>query len=65
MALFQALNEEGITILLVTHEHDIARYARRVIEMRDGQIVRDEPVVDHHDAARDLDALTPAEAVLT
>ena len=65
MALFQALNEEGITILLVTHEHDIARYARRVIEMRDGQIVRDEPVVDRHEAAQDLDALTPAEAVLT
>jgi putative ABC transport system ATP-binding protein len=41
MALFQELNAEGITIVLVTHETDIAAYARRVVEMRDGQIVRD------------------------
>ena len=66
MALFQELNDEGITILLVTHEHDIARYARRVIEMRDGQIVRDEPVIDRHDAAADVRALglSPERAVV-
>ena len=44
MALFQALNEQGITIILVTHEHDIAEYAKRVIELRDGMIKRDEPI---------------------
>jgi putative ABC transport system ATP-binding protein len=54
MALFQELNGEGITVVLVTHEHDIARYAKRVIEMRDGRILRDERVTDRHDAAADL-----------
>jgi putative ABC transport system ATP-binding protein len=44
LALFQELNERGITVLIVTHEPDIAQYARRVIELRDGLIVRDEPV---------------------
>jgi putative ABC transport system ATP-binding protein len=57
MTLFQELNDAGLTIVLVTHEHDIARYAKRVIEMRDGHVVRDEPVADHHDAAADLRAL--------
>jgi putative ABC transport system ATP-binding protein len=41
MALFQELNDQGITILLVTHEHDVASYARRVVELRDGRVVRD------------------------
>jgi putative ABC transport system ATP-binding protein len=54
MALFQELNDEGITILLVTHESDISRYARRIIEMRDGRIVKDEPVHDRHIASTDL-----------
>lgn len=39
MALFQELNKEGITIVMVTHEPDIARFAKRVIQMRDGEIV--------------------------
>lgn len=54
MALFQALNAQGITILIVTHEHDIASYAERVVEMRDGRIIRDAPVTNRHDAAKDL-----------
>jgi putative ABC transport system ATP-binding protein len=62
MALFQALNRQGITILLVTHEHDIARYAKRILEMRDGRIVRDEPVTNRHDAAADLTRLQTEEA---
>jgi len=44
MALFQELNEQGITIVLVTHEPDVARYARRIVELRDGRVVRDHPV---------------------
>jgi putative ABC transport system ATP-binding protein len=39
MALFQDLNRDGITIVMVTHEPDIAKYAKRVITMRDGEIV--------------------------
>jgi putative ABC transport system ATP-binding protein len=54
MALFQELNEQGITIVLVTHEPDIASYAKRIIEVRDGRIRRDEPVRNRRDAARDL-----------
>jgi putative ABC transport system ATP-binding protein len=44
MALFQRLHNEGNTIILVTHEHDIALHAHRVIHIRDGKIERDEPV---------------------
>jgi putative ABC transport system ATP-binding protein len=44
MEIFRSLNERGSTILLVTHELDIARYAHRVIHLRDGLITGDEPV---------------------
>ncbi len=46
MSLFQDLNEQGTTILLVTHEHDIIQYARRKVELRDGRIIVDEKIVD-------------------
>jgi putative ABC transport system ATP-binding protein len=42
MDLFQKLNDQGITVLLVTHEHDVAEYAKRIIELKDGKIIRDE-----------------------
>ena len=42
MALFDKLNSIGQTILMVTHEEDIAAHARRIIHMRDGKVVRDE-----------------------
>ena len=54
MALFQALNDQGITIVLVTHEPEVAQYARRVVDVRDGRIVRDHAVEHRHDAAADL-----------
>ena len=54
LAIFQALNEQGITILLVTHEPEVARYAKRIVEVRDGLILRDEPVLEHRRAAADL-----------
>jgi putative ABC transport system ATP-binding protein len=44
IAIFQELNDQGETILLITHESDIAHYAKRIIAMRDGKIVRDETV---------------------
>jgi putative ABC transport system ATP-binding protein len=44
MGIFQELNDRGITIIMVTHEPDIASYARRNIVMRDGRVQSDEPV---------------------
>jgi putative ABC transport system ATP-binding protein len=43
MALFAELNRQGMTVVLVTHEHDVARSARRLLEIRDGRLVRDIP----------------------
>ena len=45
MAVLQALNEQGLTILMVTHEPDIAKFAKRQVAFRDGRIVHDEPVL--------------------
>jgi len=54
MALFQELNDQGITIVLVTHEPDVAVYARRIVEVRDGRIRRDHAVEGRRSAAQDL-----------
>ncbi len=54
LALFQELNDQGITILLVTHEHDVSQYARRIIELRDGHVIRDHAVDDRRCAADDM-----------
>jgi putative ABC transport system ATP-binding protein len=65
MALFQELNEQGVTLLVVTHEPDVAAYARRIVEMRDGRKVHDEPVRSRRSAAADLaqlPTLQPQEA---
>lgn len=57
MDIFQELNREGKTIIMVTHENDIAQHATRVIRFRDGMIVEDSPVVDRHDARKELEEL--------
>ncbi|MDH3735124.1 MAG: ABC transporter ATP-binding protein [Gemmatimonadota bacterium] len=57
MTLFQELNDAGITILIVTHEADIARYCKRIIRMRDGKVIADEPVRDRRIASEDLETL--------
>ena len=57
MALFQELNDQGITILIVTHEPEVAQYATRIVEVRDGHILRDHPVEGRRRAAEDLKAL--------
>ena len=57
MALFQELNEQGITIVLVTHEPDVAQYAKRTVVVKDGHIVRDYAVVNRRRAADDLKEL--------
>ncbi len=53
MAVFQGLNREGVTIVLVTHEPDIATHTKRVVKFRDGRLIQDYCVVDQVDA-RDL-----------
>jgi putative ABC transport system ATP-binding protein len=54
MSLFQELNDQGITIVLVTHEPEVAQYAKRIVEVRDGRIRRDHAVVGRRRAAEDL-----------
>ncbi|WP_308469070.1 ABC transporter ATP-binding protein [Anaeromyxobacter diazotrophicus] len=53
MRLFQELNDEGLTVLLVTHEPDIAQHARRTVVFRDGRVLSDEPVASRRLAARE------------
>jgi putative ABC transport system ATP-binding protein len=62
MALFQELGRSGITLLLVTHEPDIARYASRVVLMRDGRIQSDVTQVPLPADPATLAAEEPAEA---
>ena len=55
MEIFQRLNRErGITLILVTHEHDIAQYADRVIVFKDGKIKRDYAIENPRNAAEEL-----------
>ena len=54
MGIFQRLNEQGMTVAMVTHELDIARYCRRVVVMRDGLIRSDEPVTNRLIATEEL-----------
>ena len=54
IGIFQELNGLGMTILMVTHEVDIARYSRRIVVMRDGRIVSDQPVAERLEAAAEL-----------
>lgn len=60
MEIFQRLNRErGITLVLITHEHDIARYVQRVIVFNDGKIKKDYQIENPSDAAEDLRNLPP------
>jgi putative ABC transport system ATP-binding protein len=54
MALFQNLNEQGKTIVMVTHEPELAVYTKRVITLRDGELVTDVPVRDRRNAVKDF-----------
>jgi putative ABC transport system ATP-binding protein len=58
MGIFQRLNAtRGITVLLITHEHDIAEYATRIVTFRDGRIVGDQPVTTRRDAEVELQSM--------
>jgi putative ABC transport system ATP-binding protein len=62
MEIFQRLNrEQNITLVLVTHEHDIAEYADRVVVFKDGRIKQDFQVENQRDAAEELSQLPPPE----
>ena len=61
MEVFQDLNDKGLTIVMVTHEHDIAEFAKRVLVFRDGKIRKDEPVRNRPRAAEVLKTLPTLE----
>ena len=61
MEILQDLNDKGLTIVMVTHEHDIAHFAKRVIVFRDGRIYRDEPVPSRPKAIEVLKTLPMLE----
>jgi putative ABC transport system ATP-binding protein len=64
MGIFQRLNiERGITIILITHEMDIAEYGTRLVRFRDGKIQVDEKIKERRDAAKELAALPPPEEI--
>jgi len=61
MEIFQNLNDKGLTIVLVTHEHDIAQFAKRVLVFRDGRIRKDESITVRPRAAEVLKTLPTLE----
>jgi putative ABC transport system ATP-binding protein len=62
LALFQTLNHAGRTLILVTHDALVARHAGRIINLRDGLLISDEPVAERLDAAGELSARNQDEA---
>jgi putative ABC transport system ATP-binding protein len=52
--LFQQLNDEGITVIMVTHERDFASFAKRIVEMRDGKVIRDYLIKDRLNAEEEF-----------
>jgi putative ABC transport system ATP-binding protein len=61
MQVFQELNDKGLTIVLVTHEHDIAQFAKRVLVFRDGRIRKDDRLLNRPRAAEVLKTLPTLE----
>ena len=61
MLIFQKLNDEGRTVVMVTHEPEIARHARRIVRFHDGRVVGDEAVEKRLNAAEILRAMPPED----
>ena len=57
MSVFQELNEQGITILIVTHEDDISHYTKRFVQLRDGKITKDENIEKRLIASEELELI--------
>jgi putative ABC transport system ATP-binding protein len=62
MAIFQRLNDAGKTVVLITHEPDIAQYAKRIIHVRDGHIGKDEQIAQHRVELKGIEAPVAAVA---
>ena len=60
MAIFSELHEKNITLVLVTHDPDIARHAERIVSLRDGKIISDQMVEDRLDAKQILAEMGPS-----
>jgi putative ABC transport system ATP-binding protein len=63
MAVFQELNREGATIVLVTHEPDISQHTKRIVAFRDGKLIKDEIVAKPVDARKMISARKAQEAI--
>jgi putative ABC transport system ATP-binding protein len=61
MGVFQKLNDQGITIVMVTHELDVARFTKRMVILRDGRVVTDEPVQNRSLAEKESQQLRAAQ----
>jgi putative ABC transport system ATP-binding protein len=57
MGIFQKLNDQGMTVVMVTHELDIAHYCKRIVVMRDGLIRSDAPVLSRLNAVDEIQKL--------
>ncbi len=62
MALFQKLNDSGMTVIIVTHEADVAHFARRILRFQDGRVIKEEMNTERADAEKLLADFKPAEA---
>jgi putative ABC transport system ATP-binding protein len=65
MGLFQELNKQGKTIIMVTHEPELAAYSKRVITLRDGELVSDKEVIERRNALDDLSQWKKDHALLS
>jgi putative ABC transport system ATP-binding protein len=65
MRVFQSLNERGITIIMVTHELDIAAYTKRNVVIRDGRVLSDSPVARRLDSDQELIRLRQTDSALS
>jgi len=61
MGVFQALNDKGMTVVMVTHELDVAHFTKRMVVMRDGKVVSDTPVPNRLSAEVELQRLQEEE----